>query len=88
MNYIIDGGFLLHHVIWPANLTYKQLYDEYVTYVKRHYGENSIVVFDGYSNQENSTKTMEQKRRAMKKQSIEINFNQDMVATTAQEGFF
>ena len=25
MNYIIDGGVLLHHAIWPANLTYKQL---------------------------------------------------------------
>ena len=30
---------------------------------------------------------MEHKRRTMKKQSVEINFNQDMVATTAQEGF-
>ena len=34
MNYIVDGGLLLHRVIWPVNLTCKQLYGEYVTYVK------------------------------------------------------
>ena len=60
---------------------------QYISYVKRHYGEESIIVFDGYGNQENRTKTLEQKRRAMVLQSVEVQFNCDMVPTTSQKHF-
>ena len=63
------------------------MYEEYVSYVKRHYGQNAIVIFDGYRNAENSTKTMEQKRRALKVQSVEIMFTKEMSATTTQAVF-
>ncbi len=46
--YIVDGGYLLRVVIWPANPTYSQVCDSYVSYTERHYGIEAIVVFDGY----------------------------------------
>lgn len=48
--FVIDGGFLLHRVVWPSNVKYGSIFYLYITYVKRHYGLNCIVVFDGYKN--------------------------------------
>jgi len=33
---VIDGGFLLHRVVWPSTSTYGNIIDNYVNYVKRH----------------------------------------------------
>ncbi|KAF2885048.1 hypothetical protein ILUMI_21125 [Ignelater luminosus] len=49
VTYIIDGGFLLHHVIWNREETFDANFDIYVHYVHRHYGYNVIIVFDGYN---------------------------------------
>lgn len=52
-NYIcvVDGGYLLHRVLWPTNQTFGYICDTYyVSYVKQHFGEKSIIVFDGYEN--------------------------------------
>jgi hypothetical protein len=58
-----------------------------VTYVQKHYGShNAVVVFDGYSDAP-STKGAEQNRRAMKAQSTEILFTDDMPITIRQERF-
>jgi len=55
--------------------------------VQKHHGTNSVViVFDGYSDAP-STKGMEQNRRAMKLQSTEILFTDDMPITIHQERF-
>ncbi|GBN28245.1 hypothetical protein AVEN_212136-1 [Araneus ventricosus] len=45
--YIIDGGYLLHRVVWDREeifATFEKFY-----YVHRHFGHNVIIVFDGYS---------------------------------------
>lgn len=49
-NYIcvVDGGYLLHRILWPSNQTFGYICDTYVLYVKEHYGEKSNIVFDGY----------------------------------------
>lgn len=46
--HVLDGGFLLHRVIWQRNDSYGTIYMNYVQYVQRHYGPNAVVVFDGY----------------------------------------
>ena len=52
-----------------------------------HYRINSVVVvYDGYSDAP-STKSVEQNRRAMKIQSTEILFTDDMPITIQQERF-
>ncbi|KYN10882.1 hypothetical protein ALC57_16982 [Trachymyrmex cornetzi] len=71
--YVIDGGFLLHKVVWPKNSTYFEIFTCYVNYIKRNYVENlnCIVVFDGYSNSF-GTKNSERLRRLHDAFSTEI----------------
>lgn len=83
---IVDGGYLLRVVIWPANPTYSQVCDSYVSYTERHYGNEAIVVFDGYECT-TSTKSAEQKRRATKSSSRDIMFDESMQTVTTQSAF-
>ena len=67
---VIDGGYLLHAVIWPPDATYDKICNSYVSYVRHHFGLNTVVVFDGYESS-NSTKAPEQQRRASKGVSMQ-----------------
>ena len=59
--YVIDGGHLLHTATWPTPcITFKDVCDNNVTYVSRHYGKECTIVFDGYDNLQMSTKVAEQ----------------------------
>jgi len=82
---VIDGGFLLHRVVWHQNETFEAICAAYINYVSKHFGSNCIIVFDGYSNLRNSVKTMEQTRRATKTSSPDINFEETMICTVSQE---
>jgi len=62
--HVIDGGYLLHRVKWNASNTYQQVCEQYGDFVKAHYGNNCIVVFDGYGNCP-SIKDHEHSRRAV-----------------------
>lgn len=84
--FVVDGGFLLHRVVWPSMSTYEQLYGVYVSYVLRHYGTCCTVVFDGYD-ERNNTKAEEHRRRAAKSVSVDIMFDEAMEATIPQEKF-
>ncbi|KAG1695752.1 Alpha-catulin [Nymphon striatum] len=84
--YIVDGGYLLRVVIWPANPTYSQVCDSYVSYTERLYGNEAIVVFGGYKCT-TSTKSAEQKRRATKSSSRDIMFDESMQTVTTQSAF-
>ena len=33
--FVMDGGYLLHRVIWPQHATYHHLYKAYVCYIKK-----------------------------------------------------
>lgn len=86
--YIIDGGFLIHRVVWPKESTYKTISDTYVNYVHRHFGSNVVIVFDGYDDNTNNIKAMEQRRRSSKlPTSHEIRFDGTMSPTMSQEKF-
>lgn len=84
---VVDGGFLLHRVIWSRNSTFALVCMGYVTYILKHYGTNCTVVFDGYSNVANSTKNSEQNRRYNTKKSVDIHFGENTVVTTKQDQF-
>ncbi|KMQ87541.1 hypothetical protein RF55_13145 [Lasius niger] len=60
VTYVVDGGFLLHRVVWHQNETFDSICTTYVNYVQKHFGSNTIIVFDGYNNSNNSVKAMEQ----------------------------
>jgi hypothetical protein len=61
--HVIDGGCLLHRVIWAETGTYADIAKLYVNFVRKHYGESCIIVFDGY-NSGPSVKDQEHVRRA------------------------
>ena len=56
-----------------------------MSYVLKHYGPGTTVVFDGYSTI--SPKTAEQQRRAQRVTSSDIMFDEDMATTTSQAAF-
>src|SRR6218665_2166298 len=68
---VIDGGQLLHAVIWPPDPHNDKICNSYVSYVRHHFELNTLVVFDGYESS-NSTKAPEQQRRASKRISRDL----------------
>lgn len=85
VQYVLDGGALLHRVPWPrGSPTYKEVCDLYCSYVRRKYGR-AIVVFDGYD--EMSTKAMTQQRRASGKVAATVTFTESMSITLKKDNF-
>lgn len=87
-DFVVDGGFLLHRVVWPTNSTFQTIFNAYVSYLTSHYGQHMTVVFDGYSELSTSTKTCERERRCFQEQSADVLFDETMIPTTKQEKFF
>ncbi len=54
VQYILEGGTLLHRIPWNRGLTYDEICQQYSRYVECHYGQPAVM-FDGYPN-EPSTK--------------------------------
>lgn len=85
--YVIDGGFLLHRVVWPQNCTFADVLvlTAYETYITRHYGEIATVMFDEYNS--DCTKGMERVRRSVKLHSPTVMFTSSTPVVTSQEKF-
>ena len=47
VDYVLDGGALLHCIPWPRGLTYTEIISLYVQQMTQRYGQ-ATVVFDGY----------------------------------------
>ena len=67
--YIIDGGYLLHRVVWDREETFDVIFEKYVHYVHRHFGHNVIIVFDGYTDYKKNIKAAGQRHRTTKTSS-------------------
>ena len=88
VTYIIDGGFLLHRVVWSKDDTFSVVLDKYVKYLQRHHGPKTVVVFDGYSDYTKNIKAMEQLRRtAAFSKSYEVCFDETMIVPISQDKF-
>lgn len=87
VSYIIDGGHLLHRVVWQQPATFKQICEQYSDYVCTHYGK-ATVVFDGY--ERSNTKDQEHLRRSRSnivvkvEDSIHVNINQNEFLASAK----
>ncbi|CAH1106781.1 unnamed protein product [Psylliodes chrysocephalus] len=82
--YIIDGGYLLHRVVWDSEETFNVILDKYVQYVRRHFGSSITVVFHGYNDFTRNIKAAEQRRRTS---SSDMLFDQSMTIPTSQQKF-
>ncbi|GBL92831.1 hypothetical protein AVEN_4538-1 [Araneus ventricosus] len=67
--FVLDGDSLIHRVVWPKQETFGDVYATYMSYIKRHYGDEVTVVFDGYTESSVHTKVIERQRRRMKRTS-------------------
>lgn len=54
--WLIDGGYLLHHVLWDREETINVIFLKYVQYLRRHFGHTVTVVFEDYSDRKKSMK--------------------------------
>ena len=84
VNYVIDGGSLLHHLPWPRDSTYDTVFSLGVQYITRKYGQATIV-FDGYEDGP-STKDCTHLRRAGAG-SPTIKFEGHMVMSSKKQDF-
>ncbi|CAH1110229.1 unnamed protein product [Psylliodes chrysocephalus] len=86
--HIIDGGYLLHRVVWNRRDSFTSICTSYVSFVQSHYGTNANVIFDGYPDVEDQgTKYMERSRRSRLHASSEMLFDEAMIPTVSQEQF-
>lgn len=83
--HVIDGGFLLHSVVWKTGLKIKEICSKYVDYVKKM--ANPSVVFDGYDENTLCVKKQERQRRSKGKIYPDVVFDENTVITLAQEKF-
>lgn len=83
--YVVDGGFLLHKVVWQKPATFQQICEQYINYAKYFYGEDCVVVFDGYNSKSFSTKDALQQLRSKNSQEISVKLENTIV--TPQEDF-
>ncbi|GBM11117.1 hypothetical protein AVEN_242997-1 [Araneus ventricosus] len=62
--FALDGGSLIHRVVWPKQETFSDVYTIYMSYIKRHYGDEVTVVSDGYTESSVNTKvTLDNKKK-------------------------
>ena len=83
---VVDGGYLLHRVVWPCPATYVEVSQAYVRHILTHYGTSATVVFDGYAGPP-STKSEEQKRRSARRTSADIEVTAHTKTSVCQADF-
>lgn len=86
---IIDGGFLLHKVVWGRIETFDLICQKYVRYVQHNFEGKVAIIFDGYPTDMKlaGTKTSERVRRSRKNQSPEFTFDETTTPKVSQEKF-
>ncbi|XP_013394769.1 uncharacterized protein LOC106162148 [Lingula anatina] len=85
INYILDGGALLHRIPWTFGITWNDIAHQYVTYVLRRY-KRAVVVFDGYLYGP-STKDSTHLRRSNSIMSTAVMFTGEMKLQSRKEEF-
>ena len=46
--YVLDGGSLLHRIIWKQGESYGDIVRKYTDFTVLYYGSGTMIVFDGY----------------------------------------
>lgn len=84
LKYVLDGGALLHKIPWDIGKSYRTICQSYISYVEK-YG-NPVIVFDGYQSGP-TPKDCTQTRRKGTKQSVSVQFNEDMPLQIKKDDF-
>ena len=86
VQYVLDGGALLHRVPWPRGYTYESVSHLYVTNVTQTYG-SAVITFDGYSD-DLTTKDATHLRRTGDCVMVTVHVACEMMIKSKKEGFF
>lgn len=47
-HYVVDGGFLLHKVVWKEKTKFSDIINDYKSFIFNHYSNTTSIIFDGY----------------------------------------
>ncbi|GFO36678.1 hypothetical protein PoB_006318300 [Plakobranchus ocellatus] len=86
IEYVLDGGLLLHRIPWRRSDTFAAIGQTYVEYVQRRYMKPRVV-FDGY-NDGPSTKDATHLRRSCGVVGLAIRFNPEIVYSARKKIIF
>ena len=85
VQYVLDGGALLHRIQWPSGENFDAICSRYVQHVTDKY-RSPVIVFDGYQNGP-STKDITHCRRAKSGIAAEVRFTGDMICSMKKDVF-
>ena len=85
LQFVLDGGGLIHRIPWPQGSTYRNICVLYCNYMYLQYGK-VIIVFDGYTS--TSTKRTSLQRRTGGKVGGTVTLTNDMKLTMKWDHFW
>ena len=85
VQYVLDGGALLHRIPWTRRSAWEQILEQYAKYVLQQYNKG-VVVFDGYSDAPSTIDSVHLRRRAGKVGAV-VHFSTNMNLQTKKEEF-
>ncbi|GBN95014.1 hypothetical protein AVEN_275475-1 [Araneus ventricosus] len=82
---VVDGGHLLHKIVWRQQATFGAIADRYVQYLNNKYGQDIAVIFYGFPDDDKkSIKNCERLRRAAHF-SPDVMFHEETVLQYTKE---
>ena len=84
LQYVVDGGGLLHKLSWPKHPSYADICQMYILNVRSSY-DHALVVFDGYHG--SSTKDEAHRRRTGNEVGASVAVSREMHLTMSKEAF-
>lgn len=84
LQFVIDGGALLHKFLWPKHSNYAEICTMYVRHVRSSYG-CALVVFDGYHG--STTKDEAHRRRTGSHIGASVSVSAEMHLTMSKKAF-
>ncbi|KAL7297902.1 hypothetical protein TKK_0008923 [Trichogramma kaykai] len=86
--FVIDGCFLLQHIVWPAKTPVKHIINFFINYIVEHYSRKGCVVFDGYPESVDGRWYIKTAERQRKNIGREIEIYEDGIIDVASDKFF
>ena len=85
VQYVLDGGALLHRILWPSGEKFDAICSLYVQYVWDKY-RSPVIVLDGYQNGP-STEDNTYSRRTKSSIAAEMRFTGDVICSMKKDVF-
>ncbi|CAH2009827.1 unnamed protein product [Acanthoscelides obtectus] len=85
--FVVDGGWLLHSLVWPHSKTYRAIFDMYKNFLVQRFGRSVIIVFDGYEDEHIGVKSYERDRRQERNCGVDVEIEPDNLVPLNQRTF-